>query len=53
MLDRVEYSDLRGWILFRPRFHFLLQGETARLFPMKPAHGSVQGLQFLLEVNRY
>ena len=22
MLDRVEYSDLRGWILFRPRFHF-------------------------------
>ena len=21
-LDRVEYSDLRGWILFRPRFHF-------------------------------
>ena len=22
MLDRVEYSDSRGWILFRPRFHF-------------------------------
>jgi len=56
-LDRVEYGDLRGWILFRPRFHFCYderpEGNSDRLFPMKQAHGSASRLQSVLEVNRY
>ena len=45
-LDRVEYSDLRGWNSFCPLFH-LLQGKAERLIPMKLAHGSAQAYNLL------